>query len=941
MPEIILTKLLPPHAHDGIIERPRLIRLLSQNGGRKLILLTAPAGYGKTVLAFQYARTLSKPFLWYQLDDYDNDPAVFIQYIIQGLHSICPDLEKEGLLESVGSVNIKQRIRLLVTLIVNGLVEKAAGGLSIVLDDYHVIHEPIIHQLLQELLEYIPPAVQIIIASRITLPFNINRQKAAGEVYVADYGVLRFSTQEIGDFFLQSHHQVSEPTISIIETKTAGWPALLRLFSETAPGIIDTLPRFETGTIYEYLASEVLERQSEEVRRFLLATSVFETFTAEKCDLLLKRNDSRLMLEYLIQKQLFLNPLTGEGKNYRYHQLFREFLLARLEPGQKKLLFRQAGEIARQMGDLDSAAEYLIISGMDNEVVSLISSAARQAFQRGRWKTVNRWLSLVPGEYIEKYPWLSFSQATCEIYRGRLDSAEYWIQKAIINFSHEADSRGLAECRLLQSRILRGRGRYQESIKLLDEAYPHLMAEGKPRFDLPLERFFTLLVLGEFSQAEAILIEAQTKAEQENDRYLLTHILEAFGHAYYLFGDLPKSLHFYQRALQVSPDRILPNYYFQDFIPLIYLLWGDTDQALEHARQSVSYKEKLGLTEALPSAYYQLARTYADRGELQAAEKYYNLAIDYVIANGSEYLFFTLNKISLALCLALQSRFIEAKALAEKVLAEAQEQSVLLLGLCQNMTGVIFAFSGDLDKAAAILEGAHVNLGKMGYQQLLAWNWMNLAGIKFLKRENDAPEYAKKALEIAAKNNYIQDIICCYNLVYPILQYGLENGIAVDFIQQILIRLGTRALNILNDLALHPDPEIRRRVILPLHQISSPQAKIKLRLLLRDPDPEIREFTKQIIKNETPHIDTAVSAAPESFYATELATKGGILSKREAEVAALLCQRLSMFEIATKLALSPRTIQTYLENIKKKLGVRTKRELILKLIGEEESKNIS
>ncbi|HEX3048840.1 MAG TPA: BTAD domain-containing putative transcriptional regulator [Bacillota bacterium] len=856
MPEVMVTKLLPPNTDHGIIDRPRLIEILSANPNRKLTVLTAPAGYGKSVLTLQFVKTIPKPLVWYQLDSYDNDPAVFIQYLAAGIGRHFPDFGRETL-NLLGQGNITTQIRLLVTSMINNLAERtSAQGLALVIDDYHVITEIIIHQFIQELLAHLPAGIQVVIASRTALPISLSRLKVAGDLLALGMEELRFTNREIGDFLTRRHQNLTEQIIVILENQTGGWPAAMQLLSNSTKPIEITLPYRETQEIYDYLATEVLGRQPEEIQEFLFASAVLETMTPEICDLLLERNDSEQIINRLDKQQLFMIPLTGESKTYRYHHLFREFLLDRLGSKQKPLL-RRAGKIAWQKGDLDSAVEYLARAGIDEDLLMILKEACGQAFSRGRWETVYRWLQLLTREQIAHDPWLAFFQAKVEVYCGRLDEAEKWVNQGIDGFVTGKDQTGLTECRLLQARILRGRGRYQDCIALLEQIDPDLTEEQKQRFDLPMEKSLSLILTGRFREAEGLLINALKIAEARNDGYTMAHLLEGLGNAYYLFGDFNKAKQSYDNAHSSSPEHTLPNYYTQDNIALIHLLWGESDYALEIATRSVASKENLRLTESLPSAYFQLGRINMERGDLITAETCFNRGIDLIKENKSEYFYLTLNQAYLAQCLVLQGKPVDPKFL-EEILAEASAQSGLILALCQNRIAWIYIQAGKTskagvtpywDQAESILTQSLSTLEEMGYDPFLSYGYSVLAGLYFLKGEQRlAGEYSQKSLEITARNKYVQDYFAFYDSFHPILKYGLENDVETTFIQRVLIKAGAKALNLLTELAVHPDPQVRFRAIFPLSQIKEAQSVSLLHSLTKDSAPEVQTEAKRLVK---------------------------------------------------------------------------------------------
>lgn len=435
---------------------------------------------------------------------------------------------------------------------------------------------------------------------------------------------LRFTGDETEAFLAENARQLHTRTREFLEQKVNGWPAAVALVANPVSRGSDLGVLSDTGEIYDYLATEVFGRQPDDVRGFLQKTAVLDVMTAEDCDSLLKRDDSRQMLQLLEKQNLFLIPLAGPEKSYRYHQLFREFLLERLG-AERRFWQREAGMVARARGDLNVAVEYLRLAGAERDLKDVLKEVVQQAFSQGRWQTVVRWLEAIADEDLAADPWLSLYRAKSEIYRGRLDEAEKWLNGAASLFAGRDDQAGLVESRLYQARVLRCRGRYKESLELLDYVLAKLPAEeAAVRFDLSLEKASSLFYAGRPREAEVVLTGALDAAKRNNNQYAMAHLMEGLGHVYFMQGDYPKALRMYERGAATLPERLVPGYYMQDYIATIYLDWGEWERAIDYAQRNAAIKENLGLTDALPSTYGQLAAIYVNRGEWRLAEEYCN-----------------------------------------------------------------------------------------------------------------------------------------------------------------------------------------------------------------------------------------------------------------------------------------------------------------------------
>jgi ATP-dependent transcriptional regulator len=207
--DVMVTKLLPPRIETTIIQRTRLLEILKEKESCKLILLSAPAGYGKSLLLRQYADTINTPVVWYQLDHFDNDPVVFLQYLISGIQQKFADFGKYIDIHSlINQGDIASRFRLVLVSLVNGLSDCATEGLVLVLDDYHVIRESVIHQMIQELITNLPAKIQLLISSRLAFPIPLARLRISGFVFELGVTDLCFTKQEIQDYLVQKQKMV-------------------------------------------------------------------------------------------------------------------------------------------------------------------------------------------------------------------------------------------------------------------------------------------------------------------------------------------------------------------------------------------------------------------------------------------------------------------------------------------------------------------------------------------------------------------------------------------------------------------------------------------------------------------------------------------------------------------------------------------------------------
>jgi len=845
MAEVMLTKLMPPEDAPNLLPRERLLKPILGNKRTRIVLITAPAGYGKTVLTLQLSRQINKPLVWFHLDHNDNDPALFLHYLLEGLRNHWPGVgEKVLQLTARGNVIGKQP-RFIASLIINDLIRANAEPL-LVLDDYHELKEPSVHSLVYELMEHFPIGVFMIINSRTTVPLSLSRLYLAGAARQISTAELCFTREEIAGFLTDRHGPQPKRIVEEIESYTGGWPAALELTGILPPG--SRFSKFKqssglTCSLYDYLASEVLGKLLPAYQDFLLDSSVFKVLKPERCNLLLERNDSGEMLDCLGEKLLLLTPLAGSDHTYRCHQLFREFLLDRLGDKQVQLQ-RRAGRLARLHGKPEKAVEHFLYADFDDEALETLEEAGRLSLKQGRWHTLARWLEQLTEAQISSSPWLSYYQAAVEAYRGRLDEAQRWVDLAADLFTAENIRAGLSECLLLQARLMRCRGRYLEAMLFIDQGCAGFTKEDiAQRFDLTLEKGLCLGLSGKMQAADKLLSDALVAARKTGHAPAISHLAETLGHLHYQQGRNAAALRAYNEAIRVSPDHSLPGYYIQDAIPYIYRDWGEVDKAMELARKSVEAKERFQLVETLPSAYTALSYVYFELNDFEKVELYTRKALKLLDEHGGERYFLLLNQALLAWCRYALGHWVEARQLIVETLAAAEEQTDLACGLIQMLTGTVLALMGSIAEAGEILHRAERNLEKMNFKTRFCEVYKALAYIHYASGEIILfQKYARKYLHLGARLNCLGNaLLATADLLEPILYFGLEHDIEVLYTQQILVRLGKRSHKTLLELAEHPNPAVRNRVIAPLTEIADDASMQIISRLAKDKSATVQK----------------------------------------------------------------------------------------------------
>jgi LuxR family transcriptional regulator, maltose regulon positive regulatory protein len=358
---LLATKLHVPRPRPGFLVRPRLLQRLTEGTAGALTLVCAPAGFGKTSLLGDWARRSRQPVAWLSLDGGDSDPTRFWRYVAAALDQLRPGVGQrvEALFQGG-----QPPLEAVLTVLVNELVQ-GSEAVVLVLDDYHLIEGPAVHQSLELLLERLPSQLRLVLASRADPPLPLARLRAGGQLTELREADLRFTREEAAELLRTAvGTELSEAAVTALGDQTEGWVAGLQLAALSLKGQDDVgafVEGFSGGHRYvlDYLTEEVLDRQPQKLRAFLLETSILERLSGPLCDAVTGRSDSQELLEQAERANLFLHPLDEVRGWWRYHHLFADLLRARLQqeqpPDRVEELHRAAAAWHQAQGLADQA----------------------------------------------------------------------------------------------------------------------------------------------------------------------------------------------------------------------------------------------------------------------------------------------------------------------------------------------------------------------------------------------------------------------------------------------------------------------------------------------------------------------------------------------------------------------------------------------------------
>lgn len=583
----LITKLRPPRVRPGIVPRARLVQRLRQGQAHPLVLISAPAGFGKTTLVAEWIRqNLATHIAWLSLDLADNQPNQFWQSVIATLEMVAPTVCQEA--KALLHLPNPPAIQTILTALINDLAQ-LPDAYAIILDDYHLIEKIVIHEAISFLIEYMPSNLQLIVLTRSDPPFPLARLRARNLITEVRAHDLRFASEEIAAFY--ANFRAAQPTLllteadlTVLEQRTEGWIAGLQLALLSLQGRTDVTGFIQNfgGTnklVLDYLASEVFEQQPPALQNFLLQTAILDRMCAELCAALLAdtetiagaaepqptpaltlQQQAQQTLEALERANLFVIALDDEGRWYRYHPLFADLLRKRLRQNttvEVDELHRRAAHWCEQAGLLDLAVQHVFASADPALAVAFIERHATAAWLRGDLRQLQGWLMRVPAGVIESTPALALAQLWLNIISRQLQDVEQVIAATpALQGARSPIIEG--ELALLRSTVALFHVEFSNAIHHAEEAL-HLLASQQPTQRELALRAVAILNLGlaqrrqgNRTSALTLLTDAARLAQGAAAPYVALVALENLGSYQVRHGTLLRAVETYQQARAIS-----------------------------------------------------------------------------------------------------------------------------------------------------------------------------------------------------------------------------------------------------------------------------------------------------------------------------------------------------------------------------------------------------
>jgi LuxR family maltose regulon positive regulatory protein len=897
---LLQTKLYIPRPKPRLISRPRLLGKLDRVRERKLTLISAPAGFGKTTLLsewiqHQYQQLSPLQVAWLSLDSNDNDPSRFLTYFVAALQEVDASFAEEVLpvLQAFQISSIKEIWETLA-----GQIASIPSAFVLVLDDYHVIEAAIIHEGISFMLEHLPACMHLVISTRADPPLPLSRLRVRRELVELRAGDLRFSSEEVASYLdLWIQKKLSTADQAELEARTEGWIAGLQLaalamqgLAEQASANEDPLSAFvhrlsgSTRFIMDYLVEEVLQGLPEHSRSFLLQTSVLERLTASLCDAVTDRDDSQSILDSLEKTNLFLFPLDDERGWYRYHHLFADLLRSVLlsdQPNRIPKLHAKASAWYEGQGLMTDAIQHALKIPDPDEAARLMETVALEMLLRGEVTTVQAWSTWISKEQARQRPMLCVYFVWAFIVSEKVAPAAQYL--SLIDQDQARISASMPD---LQSHVMVAHsmlafytGDYESTIRYAGQAVEQLPSEHTYlREVLAYSSGAAYEMIGEDEAALQLLQEAKQISHVFGNPSAEMSALKKLGDIQVRRGQLHQAALSYRQALQLGSIRtgqLLPvAAQTVSVMGQVLYEWNQLEEAERYLLQGVELSRKLESTYYLLANLQILASVHWIQGDRESARR---------------------------LLRETEQIMLEFPPHPSVAARAAVQQMRMYLRMGETQTAVRWAQSHQQDRSSS----------QAYTTELMAILWTRASIAQ--GNASEAIEMLEQALPVAREAGR-------WGVVIELL---VLQALALAMLRQI-----PPALVPLEEALELAEPEGYTRIFL---DEGEPMLQL-LRTVYRSKEKGSREYEIRLLEELLSAVAPPPPASAEITPGKSLDRPVLIdpLTERELEVLRMIAEGRSNQEIAEKLIVTLGTVKAHISHIYNKLDVRSRTQAILK-----------
>jgi LuxR family maltose regulon positive regulatory protein len=883
---LLTTKLYAPSVPPDLVPRPALIERLDGGLRRKLTLISAPAGFGKTTLVAAWVRDAGRSVAWLSLDAEDNDPARFLSYLVAALQGVDPSIGQS--LSAMLQSPTPPPPTVLLTALINEMAATPEPFI-LVLDDYHLIETLPIHQQLGFLLEHGPPQLHMVVVSREDPPLPLPRLRARRQMVEIRQRDLHFSPQEAADFLRHTMGlDLPSADVATLHQRTEGWIAGLQLAALSIRGSDDPaqlIGSFAGSQRYvlDYLVEEVFGQQTPDMQGFLLRTSILDRFSAPLCDAVTGRCDSRDLLLHLERANLFLVPLDAAREWYRYHRLFGDLLAHRLRlEGEEQLpeLHQRASRWYADHGFPADAVRYALSAGDWEDAATLIVSGLSGALlTRGEVLTLRRWCQAFPEAELHARPRLCLDYAWALILTEQFDAAEPCL--AVVDEAGQAsgDAALLGGAPTARAHMARVRGDSAAALAFSERALALLPEDDlSSRSIVAVNLGIAQWYRGRLAEAEQALAEAERAAHASGNahvelaaRVFSTRLLVAQ-------GKLRQAAARFRQIVEHSGRVPVVALALYGLGSLCYE-WNQMDAAEDHVRRGIELAEPGGSVELLAAGYGTLGVIAQARGDAVASQAALDRASSLLEQAGNPAVARSFHFVCRTRA-TLARGDLDAASLAAAQAPRPEEGGTFpeYLQLLAAQAHLLLA-QGQREVAAERAAALHAMASHAGWQQatIQARALQAVAAVD----HDEALVFLSDALAAAETEGYVRTFLDLGDPMRELLGVAAARGLAPGYVRRLLAAFEGQAM------AREPGPSVHA--------------------------PPLVEPSPSVVGRPS----SSVGRPPSSLVEP--------LSERELEVLSLLAAGQTYREIAGALYVSVNTVKTHLKNVYGKLGVSDRR----------------
>ena len=803
---ILTTKLFVPTHRPGVVARPQLINKLDEGKESKLILISAPAGYGKsTLLADWISQREEVKVGWVSLDSEDNDLRRFFSYLIASLRNIDIPI-KEGAIANLKDQH-PDEISKLLSQVINQLSD-FSGSAFLVLDDYHRITNPDIHQAVTYLLEKLSHNMHLVIATRSDPLLRLAKLRAQGALCEIRADDLRFNFEEAIQYF--NEHMglaLSQPDIAALTHKTEGWIVGLQLAGISLQKQADKHQFVQSFAgddryIADYLFDEAFNRQPDHIQSFLLHTSLLDRFNAPLCEAVTLSGNSQMVLAELEHANLFLVPLDNQRNWYRYHHLFRDLLQNRLRHTQPKMVLalnKKASIWFEENSLLADSISHALAANDIERVVQLTEDMAIYKMDAGELGALLTWLDQQPDEVLIKYPWLLVARAWGDVNIGKFDWAMASITElqemiSLNPYSQALITRIQGHLAAIRSYLAEQRSSDPETaikeaenaLSLLDDKDVHL------RSFVSIRWANCLSWQGDFTRAIQVLREAGNASKLAQEGQLAVDALSEMAVLQTLIGQLNQAnkdileTRDYAEMLSLKDGRWLPSMggLYRHLTNIKYER-NELEEALKSARQAVEICQHFGENEALCFAFCILGKVHFGLREFSKFDRFFDQGTQ--IANqihpGG---LLSLNNIRNNFRL-LQGKTEDTEAFVHERGLKSSDQFDFTQRLEYQNFARLLAAHGEYDQALQVIDsvikvteesGANGFLIKAKIIQAKIFHW--------IQQPENTLNALEESLALASPEGYVRTFLDEGEVIPQLLYQSEQKGIYPEYCKRLL-----------------------------------------------------------------------------------------------------------------------------------------------------------